>query len=194
MAEIVAYKNRNTDQVVAYREAQPRLEALDEWERTGTEDVTYSVADVHDRASAERKSIEAAAALRLDSAAGSAIAGVAAAAAYNTGQAGGEGTTGGPLPTLSTGDAGEKQQPVSLLAKEDALRDTAATSFEENKREAEAEIAHPPADGVLKRAKRDHKKGTTQIGENPGEHAGPRAAAAAPSSTSATGPSKPKTA
>lgn len=180
------YKNKNTGQVVAYPEPDSRLEALDEWEQANEDEVTYSVADAHDRAVAERSSIEAAAALRLDSAAGSAIAGVAAAAAYNTGQAGGDGTTPAPLPTLSTGSAGEKQQPVPLLAKDDQLRSPATTSFEENKRAADQEIAHPPTDGVLKRAKRDQRKGRTQVGPNPGEHAGPRAASAAASSTSAS--------
>lgn len=175
----VAYKNRNTGQVVAYPQADSRLEALNEWDRVGDDEITYTVADAHDRAAAERASIEAAAALRMDSAAGSAIAGVAAAAAYNTGHAAGEGETPGALPTLSTSDAAEKQQPVPLLAKDDALRDPATTAFEENKRLAEEEILHPPTDGVLKRAKRDHKRGATQIGPNPGEHAGPRAAKAA---------------
>jgi hypothetical protein len=184
--DIVAYRNKNTGQVVALTAEDARLEKLSEWERTDASDVTYSVADAHDRASAERASIEAAAALRLDSAAGSAIAGVAAAAAYNTGQGAGAGQTPAPLPTMSTGAAGEIQQPVSLLDKHDELRETGATPFEENKRMAQEEIANPPSDGVLKRAKADQAKGRTQIGPNPEEHAGPRARAKAASSTSAT--------
>jgi hypothetical protein len=183
--EIVAYKNANTGQVVAYTQPDARLDALPEWERADPSEVTYSVADAHDRAAAERASIEAAAALRLDSAAGSAIAGVAAAAAYNTG-AGGPGSTPGPLPTLSTGAAGEIQQPVSLLDKHSELREMGGTPFEENARMAAEEIKNPPKDGVLKRAKRDQKKGITQIGPDPEDHAGPRAAAKASSSTSAT--------
>lgn len=173
---IVAYKNKNTDEVVAYAEPQPRLEALGEWERCDTSEVSYTVADAHDRAAAERASIEAAAALRLDSAAGSAIAGVAAASAYNTNAAAGDGTIAGPLPTLSTGTAGEQQQRVPVLAKDDALRDNNATPFEVNKQLADQEIASPPSDGVLKRAKRDHKTGATQIGANPEEHATVKAA------------------
>jgi hypothetical protein len=175
---IVAYKNKNTGQVVAFPGENGRLEALNEWDRVDASEVTYSVADAHDRARAERESIQAAAAIRLDSAQGAAAAGIAAAQAVNTDQSV-TGQVPGPLPTLSTSDAGEKQQPVSLLAKDDALRDTATTSFEENKREADKEIEHPPTDGVLARAKRDHKKGATQIGPNPQEHAGPKAAAAA---------------
>lgn len=182
----VVYKNRNTDQVIACEQPNPRFEAAAEWERTSEDDINYGVADFHDRAAAERKSIQAAAALRLDSAAGSAIAGVAAAAAYNTGQAAGEGSTAGPLPTLSTGAAGEQQQPVSLLDKVDPMRDTNATPFDVNKAMADQEIANPPRDGVLKRAKVDHKKGRTQIGPNPEEHSGPRAAAKAGDSTSAS--------
>src|SRR5690349_11600969 len=114
MVDVVAYKNRNTDQVVAYPAPNPRLEALDEWERVEKSEVTYTVADAHDRAAAERAAIEGAAAIRLDSAAGSAAAGIAAAQAVNVAP-GGAGQPG-PLPTLSTGDAGEKQQPVPILA------------------------------------------------------------------------------
>jgi hypothetical protein len=174
---IVAYKNKNTGQVVAYPTPDARLEALDEWERAEASEVTFSVADAHDRAAAERASIEAAAAIRLDTAAGAAALGIAGAKAANE-AAGGSGQPG-PLPTLSTGDAGERQQLVSLLDKGNDARAAATTSFEENKRLADEEILHPPADGVLARAKRDHKTGATQIGENPQEHAGPRAAAAA---------------
>lgn len=180
------YRNRNTEQVVAYPQPDTRLDNLDEWERVGEDQITYSVADAHDRAAAERASIEAAAALRMDSAAGSAIAGVAAAAAYNTGQAGGDGDTPDPLPTLSTGAAGEQQQPVTLLTKHDKLRDTGSTPFEENARLAAQEVANPPRDGVLKRAKRDQRQGRTQIGPNPQEHSHARAESAAPSSVSAS--------
>lgn len=188
--EIVAYKNSNTQKVVAFTKPDARLEALAEWDRVDPSEVSYSVADAHDRAAAERRSIEAAAALRMDSAAGSAIAGVAAAAAYNTGQAAGEGVQSGPLPTLSTGTAGEVQQQVPVLAKSDALRDAATTSFEQNKAEADQEIASPPKDGVLKRAKRDQKTGRTQIGPNPEEHAGPKAAAAASNTAAGTAAGK----
>lgn len=179
--DVVAYKNKNTGHVVAFPEPNARLEALDEWEPADPSEVVYSVADAHDRAAAERAAIEAAAAIRLDSAQGAAAAGIAAAQAVNTGAAG---TPAPPLPTLSTGDAGERQQRVPVLAKDDALRATGATSFEENRRQAEQEIAHPPTDGVLKRAKADQRRGRTQIGDNPGEHAGPRAAAAAGDATS----------
>jgi hypothetical protein len=172
----VAYKNRNTGQVVAFPGRNPRLEALEEWERVDTGAVTYAVADAHDRAAAERKSIEAAAAIRLDTAVGAAAAGIAASNAVNTAQ-GGDGQPA-PLPTLSTSDAGEKQNLVKLLDKGDELRKAATTSFEENKRLADQEILHPPRGGVLARAKADHKSGATQIGDNPEAHAGPRAAAA----------------
>lgn len=178
----VAYKNKNTDQVVAYPEPDARLEALPEWSRVDESEVTYSVADAHDRAAAERASIEAAAAIRLDTAAGAAAAGIAVAQAANT-AIGGPGQPQ-PLPTLSTGSAGETQQPVSLLDKASGLRDTGSTAFEENKRLADAEVANPPTDGVLKRAKADQRSGATQIGGR-GAHAADRAAAKAGDSTSA---------
>lgn len=173
----VAYKNRNTGQVVAFPGPNPRLDALDEWERTDTGAVSYAVADAHDRAAAERESIEAAAAIRLDSAVGAAAKGIAASRAVNTAP-GGDGQPQA-LPTLSTSDAGEKQNLVKLLDKDDELRQSATTSFEENKRLADREILHPPRGGVLARAKKDQRTGATQIGPNPEEHAGPRAAAAA---------------
>lgn len=175
---IVAYKNTNTGQVVAYPAENSRLEALAEWERTHEGNVTYAVADAHDRAAAQQASIEAAAAIRLDTAAGAAAAGIAAATAANTAAGG---NAGQPLPTLTTTGAGEASTSlVGLLNKDDPARSTAATSsFEENKRRAEEEIAHPPKDGVLARAKRDQKSGAVQIGDNPEEHAGPAAAAAA---------------
>lgn len=174
---IVAYKNKNTGQVVAYPEANSRLEMLGEWERTGSENVSYAVADAHDRAAAERQSIEAAAAIRLDSAVGAAAYGIAAAEAVNTGPS--TGSVPAALPTLSTSSAGETQNLVSLLDKGDLSRAAATTSFEENKRLADEELLHPPTDGVLARAKRDHKTGATQIGPNPEDHPGPAAAAAA---------------
>lgn len=184
---MVAYKNNNTGKVVAYTEADPRLEALPEWDRCDESEVGYTTADAHDRALAERESIEAAAAIRFDTAAGAAAAGLAHAAAINTAQAAGPGAPSGPLPTLSTGPAGEDQQRVPLLAKESALRDPATTPFEENKRRADYEIEHPPKTGVLARAKGDHKTGRTQIGDHPEKHAGPAAAAAAGTTGSETG-------
>lgn len=162
---VVAYRNVRTKQVIGLTEVDPRFEAQNEWERCDPGEVKYAVADAYDRALAERRSIEAAAAIRLDSAAGSAIRGVAAAAAYNTGNAAGEGHQPEPLPTLSTGDAGEKQQLVPLLDKTDPLRRTTTTSAEDHERAAEYEIANPPRSGVLARAKADHKSGATQISE-----------------------------
>lgn len=190
---VVAYKNRNTGQVVAFPGPSPRLEALDEWQRTTASEVTYSVADAHDRAAAERESIEAAAAIRLDGAQGAAARGIAASRSVNV--APDLGTQPQPLPTLSTSDAGEQQNLVTLLDKDDELRKVATTSFEENKRRADEEIAHPPTDGVLARAKRDHKTGATQIGPDPEDHAGPAAARAkgldtdaSPADAGVTGP------
>lgn len=175
---IVAYKNVNTGQVVSYTNPNPRLEASQVWKTVDAGQVTLPIADAHDRAAAERESIEAAAAIRLDSAAGAAAAGLLGATAANT-PAGGPGTAPGPLPTLSTGNAGEVQNIVPMLDKDDPSRASATTPFEENKRLAEQEIASPPREGVLKRAKRDHKTGATQIGDNPEEHPGPRASKAA---------------
>jgi hypothetical protein len=169
-----AYKNDNTGQVVCFAEKDPRLESLDNWKSIDASEVPASAAHLADLAAAERASIEAAAAARLDETAAAAVGTVHKAAAKHTSVPG----ASQPTPTLSTG-AGPQESLAAALDKEHPARAVDATSFEENRRAAEAEMANPPTDGVLKRAKADHKSGATQIGDNPEEHAGPKAAKAA---------------
>jgi hypothetical protein len=176
MGNFVAYKNVNTDQVVLFPKENPRLEALNVWVRVDAGEVPTSVAEAYDRAAAQRRAIEASAAIRHDTTTGRALGGIAESAARNTGPA--EGEASQPLPTLAVATPDSEQSLVGVLEKADPKRAVDSTS-QALARKAEAEaIANPPRDGVLARAKRDHRTGATQIGPDPEEHVGPKAAAA----------------
>lgn len=171
---MIAYKNRNTGQVVPFPAENPRLEALNEWERVDSAQVPATAAAANDLARAQRATIEAAAKIRYDTAAGRAQAVLAEAGRTETAAAG---PAAQPLPTLSHADAAPTQATslVALLDKEDPARRAPSTSYEETRRIAEAEAADPPRDGVLARAKRDQRTGATQVASNAEEKPGPPA-------------------
>lgn len=175
-----AYRNKNTSQVVVYTDKNPRLEALKEWETVGADQVPRSSADATARAVAERASIEAAAAIRYDTAQGSAMQTVAASMSRETTNVGGGQVRSEPLPTLSTlsGSPEQATSLIPLLAKQDPARRVDATPQELNRQLAQDEIDNPPTTGVLARAKDDQRRGVTQIGPNPTDHPQPRLAAA----------------
>lgn len=158
-----AYKNINTGQIVHFREANSRLETLNNWTQVPATDVPSSVAVAADRAEAQRRMIASAAALRFDSAAGAAAAGLAHAEQV----VGPRDASSEPLPTAAMVTAVDEQSSslVGMLDKADPVRKVDGTAFEVNKAAAEREIENPPRDGVLARAKRDQKTGATQIND-----------------------------
>jgi hypothetical protein len=172
---MVTYRNKNNrDHVVTFPERDARLEALDNWERVDDAEVPEEAAELAAIVEAERRSIEEAAQHRLDATKGLAEGKVNEAAAKSASIEG----AGAGSPTLAHAGPKGATGTAAALDKDHPDRKSATASFDENKAAADAEIADPPKDGVLARAKADHREGRTQIGDNPEEHAGPRAAAA----------------
>jgi hypothetical protein len=152
-----AYKNRNTGQVVLYGDKHPELEALDNWETVDPKDVddktmdaarlAYAAADTEQRLIAQAQAARQAARTAPD----------------------GDGVLdGSPPPTPTAGHthiAGVGDQDRILDKSKGKGAAVQIGPNPENHPQTPAEVAalgayqteNPPTDGVLARAKRDHK-------------------------------------
>ncbi len=171
------YRHSNTGDVYHCAERNPELDALPNWTLQEHAEVPDSAVTAAERAAATIDSIEAAATNRLDRTQ-AATAGQVAHATTRLSSS----EAGVPVPTLSDAEPVGEADQTPLLSSDKSRGGTVGVggreipTRDELERRAAEDLANPPKTGVLGRARADQRAGRTQIGPNPEEHTGQRAA------------------